>query len=202
MIEWLRSLNLAWEPLRLAVGVAAARLLQAAADRSLAAMREWWPLTASGDALETHARQLGLERRAGESDDDWRRRVALAPAEARKWGQRRWLDDALPAGWSLAWELPRDGLRLGYDRLGYDRLGGVPYLRLRAPVGTSDEDVEAARQAILRRLAPDIGVGVETTGVAPPPEPTGDFLLAAPGEYLLVAPGERLRVEGEEVDHG
>ena len=306
MIEWLRSLNLAWEPLRLAVAVAAARMLQAAADRSLAAMREWWPLTASESGLAAHARQLGLVRDAGdarqtwdipapavtrngdritvqwdlalridpalvrggaeawvrlvrlwsssatrahlnlylsstpsgdpltvgpdlvdrfeaaglitigayqvriadvsrdttdpyawflpavaaaraainaaaaggattltiaagdepgESDEDWRRRVALAPAEARKWGQRRWLEGALPEGWSVAWELPHDGLRLGVDRLGAGkRLGRVPHVRLQAPAGTSEEAAEETRQAILRRLAPDIGVGVQIGG--------------------------------------
>ena len=192
MIAFLRSLHLPWPAAakrRWAVVVTAAKVLDRAGRRALAAMRQWWPLTSTVDALDAHAAPFDLTRQPGESDDDWRLRVALAPAEARQWGQRRWLESALPAGWLVHWELPRDGLRLGVTPLPA-RLGSVPYVRLRAPIGTDEAAAAAVIEPLQRRLAPDIAV---TWQALPAEQP----LLAAPGEPLLVAPGVPLLAGGD-----
>ena len=170
MTRYLDSLNLPYpETARVRWGMlrAAARVMQAAADAVVAAMREWWPLTASEDGLATLARQLGVPRQAGESLEDWRQRVAREPAARRLWGRRGAVSAALDAISEDydTWEFPRDGLRLDVDELDGDKRldEGPAVLIWPSSPGSLSADKAAEMRAYLgRTLAPDIDVRVST----------------------------------------
>ena len=172
MLRFLASLNLPYPPtaiVRWGVLRAAARTAQRAADAVILAMREWWPLTASDDGLATHARQLALSRQAGETDEEWRLRVAREPAARRLWGRNGAVTAALDAvaqGEYDLWEFPRDdGLHLDVDELdGYKRLEEGPALVVWPTSAGSLSADEAAemREYLERTLDADVEVGVFT----------------------------------------
>ena len=167
MLRYLQSLNLPypdsaqrrWGLLR-----AAARTAQMAADAVVAAMREWWPLTASEQGLETHARQLAVTRTPGETLDEFRLRVAREPLERRLWGRRgsakEFLDAAIPEGYTLL-DCPRDGMRVGYSAVGADPVCPGPLVVVTPAAAIGAERAVAVRRALERRIALDIAVRVE-----------------------------------------
>ena len=172
MLRFLASLNLPYPPtaiVRWGVLRAAARTAQRAANAVIVAMREWWPLTASDDGLATHAGLLALSRQAGETDEEWRLRVAREPAARRLWGRNGAVTAALDAvaqGEYDLWEFPRDdGLHLDVDELdGYKRLEEGPALVVWPTSAGSLSADEAAemREYLERTLDADVEVGVFT----------------------------------------
>ena len=157
MLEYLKSLGLPYPDMaRVRWGLlrALARIAQTVADAVTAAMREWWPVTAGDTGLAVHAAQLEVApQRAGESDRDYRLRVAQAPADRRTWGRRGATSELLG---EVPWrEYPRHGSRFGYSVVG----GGMlicadPVVRVGA--AATDEQLSALK----KRLAPDIAVAV------------------------------------------
>ena len=212
MLEFLRSLNLPYpDAARVRWGMlrAAARSMQQAADAVIAAMREWWPLTASDDGLATHARLLALSRQAGETDEEWRLRVAREPGVRRLWGRNGVVTAALDAiaqqGDYAVWEFPRDSLRLDVDELdGYQRLDEGPVMLVWPTSAGSLSADEAAemREYLGRTLDADVEIRVSTelpmaaAIAAPVAAITGVAVTSVPmlDANTLYGEGERIEI--------
>lgn len=118
--QWLQTLTIPW----LARGTrgALARAVATAGDLAAAdatrALRQRLPITA--DDLSAHERNSMLRRRAGETDRDWRLRLAQAGSEMARQGQvadvRARLDLLVGSNWETE-EYPHQGFHVG-DRVG------------------------------------------------------------------------------------
>ncbi len=153
MLDYLKSLNLPYrDTARVRWGLlrAVARIAGVAADAVMAAMREWWPITAGDAGLATHAVQLEVAaQRDGESDRDYRLRVAREPGNRRVWGRRGPTGELLDG---LSWrEYPREGERFGRGIVGADICCAGPMVVVSG--GSAEQLGE-----LERRLAPDIAV--------------------------------------------
>ena len=150
MRRWLESLNLPWAniPRRWKLTTVMADLAQRLVDTAGVAVREWWPSTCRDQTLPTWGRTLTLPRRAGESTDDHRRRLATWRTEPV--GSRGWVRDEVEriTGARRVIEFPRDGGRSGYVRCGHFRCGRGPLL----VVGATAEQ----QPAVLAALEPAV----------------------------------------------
>lgn len=183
--QWLQTLTIPWleRGARGALARAAATAADIVAADATRALRQRLPLTA--DDLGPHQRNSMLRRRAGETDRDWRLRLAQAGSEMSRQGQvadvRARLD--LLVGRST-WEIeeyPRHGFHLGHQAGDRRRpVASAPMLvvinqeqtkpamrfRMGDAVGSTDRPVggipPAARAVdlsyLVESLDPDIGV--------------------------------------------
>lgn len=159
--DWLRRTFvirwLAGDGVRTALARAVAAVGDLAAADSARALRQRLALTAAD--LGPHERNSGLRRRSGETDRQWRLRLARAAEEVARQGQvadvRQRLDDLMGAGqWEIE-EHPRASARIG-DRIESPtrKVVGGPVLIVRRPAAAQRERV--ARVGYSRCDGPDV----------------------------------------------
>ena len=155
MWEWLRSAYAIRWQVRDTVRAALARTVAAVGDRAAAdsarALRQRLALTAAD--LGPHERNSGLRRRAGETDRQWRLRLAQAGSEMARQGQvadvRQRLDDIMgPGQWEIE-EHPHESARVG-DRIEdpVRKCCGGPVLIVRAKAGAQRARIARADQSL------------------------------------------------------
>lgn len=153
MLKWLRgSFLIRWldQGLRGRLAAAIAAVGDVAAGDAERALRQRVPLTA--DALDVHARNSGLRRRVGETERDWRLRLARAGTEIARQGQVRdvhaRLDDLMGTGQWLIEEHPLQSFRIG-DRCGSSKkMVGGPVLVIRPTEPARRERVFVADRSV------------------------------------------------------
>lgn len=136
ILPWLRSrFRIRWldQGLRGRFAAAIAALGDVAGADAERALRQRLPLTA--DVLDVHARNSGLRRRIGETERDWRLRLAGAATEIARQGQvrdvRSRLDDLMgPGQWQIE-EHPLESFRIGDRCDGRKKVVGGPVLVIR-----------------------------------------------------------------------
>lgn len=177
---WLRTLTIPW--LQHGARGALAHTIAAAGDLVAAdagrALRQRLPLTASD--LAAHARNSMLRRRPGETDRDWRLRLATASREVAQQGQvrdvRRRLDQLLGAGNYQIEEYPKGSFRVG-DHVGHPTrsVTGAPLLAIVLPAAPAAAPQNHFRIGVSFVGGPDAVGGTEVD--AEPTDPEIDYLI-------------------------
>ena len=148
---WMRSTTvirwMAGDTVRAALARAVAAVGDWAAADAARALRQRLPMLAAD--LGPHARNAGLVRRSGETDEQWRLRLAQAGTEVARQGQvgdvRQRLDLLMgPGQWAIE-EHPAASARIG-DRIEAPsrRVVGGPVLVVRRAVAAQRERVARA----------------------------------------------------------
>lgn len=178
--SWLRSLTIPW--IERGARGALARTVAAAGDLAAGdarrALRQRLPITAAD--LNAHARNSMLRRRHGETDQDWRRRLAVAGQEMAQQGQvrdvRRRLDQLLGTGaWQIE-EFPKDGFYVG-DAVGdpIKSVTAAPLLAIVLPAAPPAEPQNHFRIGDSYVGGPDAVGGTEIN--LAPANPDLDYLI-------------------------
>ncbi len=179
---WLRTLTIPW--IERGIRGALARTVAAAGDLvaedARRALRQRLPITAAD--LQAHARNSMLRRRPGETDRDWRLRLAVAGQEMAQQGQvrdvRRRLDQLLGAGaWRIE-EYPQNGFYVG-DAVGDPRksVTSAPLLAVVLPAAPAAEPQNHFRIGDSYVGGPDAVGGTEISPA--PADPDLDYLITS-----------------------